>query len=63
MTTSALRDLVTRHPGHLDKQPFLEVVRSGDTSRIFCPPADAIRTLAVALACERAIETGRRVEP
>ena len=36
---------------------FLEVVRSGDTSRIFCPPADAIRTLAVALACERAIET------
>lgn len=41
---------------------FLEVVRGGDTSRIFCPPADAIRTLAVALACERAIETGLRVE-
>jgi hypothetical protein len=41
---------------------FLEVVRSGDTSRIFCPPANAIRTLAVALACERAIETGKRVE-
>ena len=26
MTTSALRDLVIRHPGRLDKQPFLEVV-------------------------------------
>ena len=26
MTTSALRDLVIRHPGQLDKQPFLEVV-------------------------------------
>src|SRR5215207_4738496 len=26
MTTSALRDLVTRHPGQADEQPFLEVV-------------------------------------
>ena len=26
MTTSALRDLVTRHPGQPDEQPFLEVV-------------------------------------
>src|SRR6187551_2647509 len=26
MTTSALRDLVIRHPGQLDEQPFLEVV-------------------------------------
>jgi peptide/nickel transport system ATP-binding protein len=26
VTTSALRDLVTRHPGQVDKQPFLEVV-------------------------------------
>ena len=26
MTTSALRDLVTRHPGQPDKEPFLEVV-------------------------------------
>ncbi|HZL75006.1 MAG TPA: ABC transporter ATP-binding protein, partial [Propionibacteriaceae bacterium] len=26
MTTSALRDLVTRHPGRADQQPFLEVV-------------------------------------
>jgi peptide/nickel transport system ATP-binding protein len=26
MTTSALRDLVTRHPGQADEEPFLEVV-------------------------------------
>src|SRR3954471_5048186 len=26
MTTSALRDLVSRHPGQADKRPFLEVV-------------------------------------
>ena len=26
MTSSTLRDLVTRHPGQADKQPFLEVV-------------------------------------
>jgi peptide/nickel transport system ATP-binding protein len=26
MTSSALRDLVIRHPGQLDKQPFLEVI-------------------------------------
>ena len=40
---------------------FLEVARSGDQTRMFCPPSDAIRTLAVALACERALETGTRV--
>jgi myo-inositol 2-dehydrogenase / D-chiro-inositol 1-dehydrogenase len=40
---------------------FLEVARSGNSSRIFCRPDDALRTLAVALACERALETGQRV--
>jgi len=39
---------------------FLEVARSGDTSRIFCTPADAAQTLAVALACERALASGAR---
>jgi myo-inositol 2-dehydrogenase / D-chiro-inositol 1-dehydrogenase len=37
---------------------FLEAVRSGDRGGIFCRPADALRTLAVALACERALESG-----
>ena len=40
---------------------FLEAARSGDRSRVFCPPGDAVRTLAVALACEHALETGGRV--
>ena len=40
---------------------FLDVARSGDRSQIFCPPDGALRTLAVALACERALETGQRV--
>jgi myo-inositol 2-dehydrogenase/D-chiro-inositol 1-dehydrogenase len=40
---------------------FLEVARSGERSRIFCRPDDALRTLAVALACERGLETGERV--
>jgi predicted dehydrogenase len=39
---------------------FLEVAQSGDSSRIFCPPQDAIRTLAVALACERSLASGAR---
>jgi myo-inositol 2-dehydrogenase/D-chiro-inositol 1-dehydrogenase len=39
---------------------FLEVARGGDSSRIFCPPQDAIRTLAVALACERSLASGGR---
>jgi len=39
---------------------FLEVARSGDTSRIFCTPQDAVRTLAVALACERSLASGAR---
>jgi myo-inositol 2-dehydrogenase / D-chiro-inositol 1-dehydrogenase len=39
---------------------FLEVARSGDASRIFCTPQDAIRTLAVALACERSLASGGR---
>lgn len=37
---------------------FLEVVRSGDRSRVFCTPDDALRTLTVALACERALAGG-----
>jgi myo-inositol 2-dehydrogenase/D-chiro-inositol 1-dehydrogenase len=41
---------------------FLEAVRAGDPERVFCSPPDAGRTLAVALACERALETAGRVE-
>ena len=41
---------------------FLEAVERGDRDRVFCRPGDAARTLAVALACERALESGGRVE-
>jgi predicted dehydrogenase len=41
---------------------FLEVAQSGDRERVFCTPADALQTLRVAVACERALEEGRRVE-
>lgn len=34
---------------------FVEVIRSGDRSRVFCTPDNALRTLIVALACERAL--------
>ena len=37
---------------------FLEAARSGDSDRIFCRPSDAMRTLQVAVACERALESG-----
>lgn len=41
---------------------FLEVVRSGDRSRLFCTPEDALQTLRVAAACEQSLEEGGRVE-
>ena len=38
---------------------FLEAARSRRSATgVFCRPADALRTLAVALACERALESG-----
>ncbi|HEU0192618.1 MAG TPA: Gfo/Idh/MocA family oxidoreductase [Gaiellales bacterium] len=40
---------------------FLEAVKRGDRSLVACPPEDAMRTLAVALACERALADGTRV--
>ena len=39
---------------------FLTAVRNGDR-RVPCSPADALHTLRVALACERAIESGETV--
>jgi myo-inositol 2-dehydrogenase / D-chiro-inositol 1-dehydrogenase len=40
---------------------FLEAARSGDAQRVFCTPADALRTLAVALACERSLAERRTI--
>lgn len=40
---------------------FIEVVRSGDRERVFCKPSDALETLRVAVACERALADGGRI--
>jgi predicted dehydrogenase len=40
---------------------FLDGVRSGNQDPQLCSPADAAATLAVALACERSLETGQPV--
>src|SRR6266516_2069278 len=49
------------HPFERTIGRFLEAARSGDASRVFCTPADAARTLAVANACERALASGETV--
>ena len=40
---------------------FLEAARARDPGRVFCAPADAAGTLAVALACEEALASGATV--
>jgi len=60
---SAGRPLAGEYGDPLDRSiaRFLEAARAGDPAAVFCPPADALRTLAVALACEWALEQGRVV--
>ena len=40
---------------------FIAAVRAGDPELVLCTPADAARTLAVAVAAEEALATGRTV--
>ena len=49
------------HPFERSIARFLVAVRTADPSRVFCTPLDGARTLAVAIACERALETGETV--
>jgi myo-inositol 2-dehydrogenase/D-chiro-inositol 1-dehydrogenase len=51
-----------QHPFERSIARFLDAARAGDPSRVFCTPRDAARTLAVAAACERALETGDTVD-
>jgi predicted dehydrogenase len=51
-----------QHPFERSVARFLEAARLGDPSLVFCPPADAARTLAVTDACERALQSGELVE-
>ena len=50
------------HPFERSIDRFLEAARSGDRTRVVCTPADAAGTLAVALACERALASGETVK-
>jgi predicted dehydrogenase len=50
----------SRDPRISTVERFLAAVRKGDR-RVPCSPADALATLRVALACERAIESGETV--
>ena len=49
------------HPMDLTFERFLAAARAGDRGAVFCTPAQAAGTLAVALACEEAIATGATV--
>ena len=40
---------------------FIAAVRSGEPEIVFCAPADAVRTLAVATAAEEALASGNTV--
>jgi len=51
----------TQHPFDRSIDRFLQAVREGDPSRVFCTPRDAAGTLAVANACERALASGETV--
>jgi len=56
--------VATEHGEPMDRSiaRFVEAVRQGDASRVACHPEEARDTLAVALACERALASGGRVE-
>jgi myo-inositol 2-dehydrogenase / D-chiro-inositol 1-dehydrogenase len=57
------RELDVEHDDPFDRSVarFLEAVRDGDRSSVFCKPDDALRTLVVAQCCEQALAEGGRV--
>jgi predicted dehydrogenase len=62
--TSAGRTIEARsavHPFERSVAGFLDAIREHDPAHVFCTPADAARTLAVAQACEEAVRTGATV--
>ncbi len=50
------------HPFDRSVRRFLDAARAGDATAVACVPRDAAATLAVAVAAERAFETGRKVD-
>lgn len=52
---------MTVHPFERSVVRFVEAVRSGNPSAVFCTPPDARATLRAALACERSLLEGGRI--
>jgi predicted dehydrogenase len=50
-----------QHPFERSVERFVESVHKGDKQGVFCSPADAAGTLAVAVACEEALLSGGTV--
>jgi len=50
-----------QHPLERSMARFVAAVREGDKDAVFCTPADAAGSLAVAVACEEALLTGGTV--
>lgn len=50
------------HPSEASVGRFLAAARAKDPSAVVCRPADALGTLRIAVAAERALETGRSVD-
>ena len=51
----------SQHPFERSIARFLDAARGGEKRAVFCTPADAAQTLAVANACEQALATGGTV--
>jgi len=58
---AAVEAAMAGHPMDRTLVRFLEAARAGDRDAVFCTPRDALGTLAVVLACERALESGAAV--
>ncbi len=48
-------------PFRTSLQRFLRAVRLGDPASVFCPLEEGVATLEVALACERAVQSGETI--
>jgi predicted dehydrogenase len=59
--TSRAVDLPSVDPFARSIRRFLDAVRLGDLGRVACTTADALGTLRVAVACERALASGETV--
>ena len=54
-------DLRSDAPTALGMERFLSAVRSNDPGAVACTPVQATASLATALACEQALQSGGRV--